>query len=61
MTRSEGSSAGTPMEAYIGDPATRLVHRHRLGCPHVNGVFFLHLTTAVAHGYHLCACCRQQR
>ncbi len=47
----------TPKEAYVGDPETKVVHRHRFGCPGTVGVFFLVLQTARAYGYQCCAYC----
>lgn len=46
-----------PKEAYVGDPETKLVHRHHFGCPGKVGVFFLVLQTARMYGYHCCPYC----
>ncbi len=48
------------LEAYVGDPETGLVHRHRLGCSNIWGVFFLSLETALVYDYRLCTCVGSQ-
>ena len=45
------------LEAYVGDTETGVVHRYRVGCPNVEGAFFLDVRTALVHGYRLCTCC----
>jgi hypothetical protein len=57
MPTQSAPAAGTSVAAYVGDPTTRLVHRHPRRCPGDSGVFFLQLATALALGYHLCTCC----
>ena len=49
------------LEAYVGDAETGVVHRYRVGCANVEGVFFLDVRTALVHGYQLCACCAVKR
>lgn len=49
------------LEAYVGDAETGVVHRYRVGCAGIAGVFFLDVRTALIHGYRLCACCAAAR
>ncbi len=49
------------LEAYVGDAETGVVHRYRVGCANIEGIFFLDVRTALIHGYQLCACCAAPR
>ena len=61
MSMSAKNATMLPKEAYVGDPETGLVHRHAIGCPTIEGVFFLYIQTALVHGYRLCRCCTGTR